>query len=79
MKIKNTPWQTVAEENKQEYYESQGNVVVLPEGHLAVLRGLKNMIVVESDNVLLVCPKEDEQQIRQIVMDVETRFDGQYN
>ena len=61
------------------YYESQGNVVVLPEGHLAVLRGLKDMIVVESDKVLLICPKEDEQQIRQIVMDVENRFGGQYN
>ncbi len=61
------------------YYESQGNVVVLPEGHLAVLRGMKDMIVVESDKVLLICPKEDEQQIRQIVMDVEERFGGQYN
>ncbi len=62
-----------------EYYDSEGNVVVLPEGHLAVLKGMKDMIVVESDKVLLICPKEDEQQIRQIVMDVEHNYEGKYN
>ena len=56
------------------YYESEGNIVVLPEGHLAVLRGMKDMIVVESDNVLLICPKHEEQQIRQIVMDVDDQY-----
>jgi len=61
------------------YYESEGNVVALQEGHLAVLRGLKDMIVVESDGVLLICPRAEEQQIRQIVMDAEGRFEGRYN
>jgi len=64
---------------KAEYYDSEGNVVVLPEGHLAVLRGMKDMIVVESDNVLLICPKQEEQQIRQIVMDVEHNYGGKFN
>ena len=64
---------------KAEYYDSEGNVVVLPEGHLAVLRGMKDMIVVESDNVLLICPKQEEQQIRQIVMDVEHTYAGKFN
>ena len=61
------------------YYESEGNVVALPEGHLAVVRGLRDMIVVESDGVLLICPRVEEQQIRQIVMDAESRFEGRYN
>ncbi|MBQ7697307.1 MAG: mannose-1-phosphate guanylyltransferase [Paludibacteraceae bacterium] len=64
---------------KAEYYDSEGNVVVLPEGHLAVLQGMKDMIVVESDNVLLICPKQEEQQIRQIVMDVEHTYSGKFN
>ncbi|MCR4664823.1 MAG: mannose-1-phosphate guanylyltransferase [Paludibacteraceae bacterium] len=64
---------------KAEYYDSEGNVVVLPEGHLAVLRGMKDMIVVESDNVLLICPKQEEQHIRQIVMDVEHNYGGKFN
>jgi mannose-1-phosphate guanylyltransferase len=61
------------------YYESEGNIVSLPEGHLAVIRGLKDMIVAESDHVLLICPREEEQQIRQIVMDTDVKFKGKYN
>lgn len=61
------------------YQESEGNVVALPEGHLAVLRGVKDMIVVESNKVLLICPRKEEQQIRQIVMDVEQKYKNQYN
>jgi mannose-1-phosphate guanylyltransferase len=36
-----------------------------------VLQGLDDYIVVESDNVLLICRKQDEQQIRQFVNDVK--------
>lgn len=61
------------------YYDSEDNMVVLPKGHLAVLRGMKDMIVVESDNVLLICPKQEEQQIRQIVMDAEHQYEKRYN
>ncbi len=61
------------------YYESEGNIVTLPEGRLAVIRGLKDTIVAESDNVLLICPKQDEQQIRQFVTDAEVKFGGKYN
>ena len=35
-----------------------------------MLQGLEDFIVVESENVLLVCRKKDEQQIRQFVNDV---------
>jgi len=34
------------------------------------LQGLTDYIVVESENILLVCRKSDEQQIRQFVNDV---------
>lgn len=60
------------------FYESEGNVVAMPEGHLAVIRGLKDIIVAESDDVLLICPREDEQQIRQIVVDAEIKYNDRY-
>lgn len=60
-------------------YDSEGNVITLPQGHLAVVRGLRNMIVAQSDDVLLICPRDEEQQIRQIVSDVQDRFEGRYN
>ncbi len=61
------------------YYESEGNIVTLPEGHLAVIRGLKDYIIAESDHVLLICPRQEEQQIRQFVTDAEVKFGGKYN
>jgi mannose-1-phosphate guanylyltransferase len=39
-----------------------------------VIQGLKDYIVVESEKVLLVCKKQDEQQIRQFVADVMLSF-----
>lgn len=51
-------------------YESENNIVVLPKGKIAVLQGLKDYIVVETENALLVCRKKDEQQIRKFVNDV---------
>jgi len=61
------------------FYGSQGNVVTLPEGNLAVIEGLQDMIVAQNGNVLLICKKQDEQGIRQIVADVENKFGGKYN
>lgn len=61
------------------YYESEGNVVTLPEGHLAVVRGLTDFIIAEADNILLICPKKDEQQIREFVTDAEVKYDGKFN
>jgi mannose-1-phosphate guanylyltransferase len=51
-------------------YDSSGCIVNMPNDKVVVLEGLNNYIVVESENVLLVCRKDDEQQIRQFVNDV---------
>jgi mannose-1-phosphate guanylyltransferase len=42
----------------------------MPKDKVVVLQGLQDYIVVESENILLVCKKSDEQQIRQFVNDV---------
>lgn len=60
------------------FYESSGNVVTLPDGNLAVIEGLQDMIVAQNDNVLLICRKQNEQSIRQIVADVDNKFGNQY-
>lgn len=61
------------------YYDSHGNIVTLPKGHLAVLQGLEDYIVAESDGVLLVCKKDAEQQIRQFFMDAEIKYGGKFS
>lgn len=51
-------------------YNSTDCVVNMPADKLVILQGLNGYIIVDSGNTLLVCKKEDEQQIRQFVNDV---------
>ncbi len=51
-------------------YGSKDCIVNMPSEKLVVLHGLDGYIVVESEGTLLVCKKEDEQQIRQFMNDV---------
>ncbi|VAW24870.1 Mannose-1-phosphate guanylyltransferase [hydrothermal vent metagenome] len=59
-------------------YNSQNCIVNLPKDKIAVIQGLDGYIVVESNNTLLVCKKEDEQQIRQFVNDVRMGIGDNY-
>lgn len=59
-------------------YESKGNIVNVPKNKLVVLQGLKDYIVVESDNILLVCKKKDEQEIKQFVSDIKLTKDKRF-
>lgn len=59
-------------------YESKGNIVNVPKNKLVVLQGLKDYIVVESDNILLVCKKQDEQEIKQFVSDIKLTKDKRF-
>ncbi|HAQ19926.1 MAG TPA: mannose-1-phosphate guanylyltransferase [Prolixibacteraceae bacterium] len=51
-------------------YGTKNCIVNMPDEKLVVLQGLDGYIVVESEGTILVCKKEDEQQIRQFVNDV---------
>ncbi len=53
-------------------YNSKNCIVHVPKNKLVVLDGLTDYIVVESEDVLLVCKKSEEQQIRQFVNDVKS-------
>lgn len=48
-------------------------IVNMPNNKLAVIQGLENFIIVETENVLLICPKDDEQQVRNLVNDVKLK------
>jgi len=51
--------------------QSSDNMVNVPSEKLVVIQGLSDFIVVDTDDVLLICPKEDEQKIKQIVNDLK--------
>lgn len=51
-------------------YNTQNCLINVPENKLTVIQGLDDYIVVESDNILLICRKQDEQKIKNFVNDV---------
>lgn len=51
-------------------YNTKNCLVNIPENKLAIIQGLDDYIVVESDNILLICRKQDEQKIKNFVNDV---------
>lgn len=59
-------------------YNSKENIVVLPEGKLAVIDGLEGYLVAESNNVLLICKKDEEHSIRKYVNDTQIKLGEEY-
>ena len=58
--------------------DSHRNVVSAADGKLVVLEGLQDYIVTDSDDVLLICRRSEEQRIRQLVNDAKARYDNEY-
>ena len=59
-------------------YNSSNCMVNVPEGKVVILQGLHDFIVVEDNNTLLICPRDREQEIKQIVADVKQRFGTEF-
>ena len=59
-------------------YNSNDNIVVLPKCKLAVIEGLEGFLVAESDNVLLICKKDEEHAIRKYVNDAQMKLGEDY-
>ncbi|MCK9303423.1 MAG: sugar phosphate nucleotidyltransferase [Bacteroidales bacterium] len=54
------------------------NNIVVAKNKLVALQGLDNYIVVDSDDVLLVCKKTDEQKIRNLVDAIKRKYGEKY-
>lgn len=55
-------------------YASEGNIVRMPKGKIAVIEGLKEYIVVDTPEALLICKMQNEQMIKGFVNDVKLSF-----
>ena len=60
------------------YHNSKGNVISLAENKIAIVDGIDDMIVVDDDNVLLICRKSEEQHIRDYVSETKDAFGEDY-
>lgn len=59
-------------------YNSNGNIFAVKDDKLIVVDGLQDYIVADSGDVLLICPKAEEQKIKQMVNDAKEHFGDKY-
>ncbi|MCC6514751.1 MAG: mannose-1-phosphate guanylyltransferase [Chitinophagales bacterium] len=59
-------------------YDSTNNIINVPEKKLVVIQGLENFIVVDTDDVLLICNKEEEQRIKEFTHDIKMKKGDKY-
>lgn len=62
------------------YYNSEGNIVSMEdEDQLVVLEGINDCIVAQSDGVLLVCRRSEEQRIKEFTAEASMRYDKKFD
>lgn len=59
-------------------YDTNGSIVKTPNERLVVVQGLDDFIVAEYDNVLVICKKDHEQQIKDFVKDAKDKAGDKY-
>ena len=59
-------------------YDSKNNIINAPNDKVVVVQGLENYIIIDNKNTLLICKKEDEQQIKQFVNDIKRDKGDEY-
>ena len=53
-------------------YDCSGNVVRMPKGHTAVIKGLHDFVIAEEGEFLMICPRDDAAAMRR--MHTDTKF-----
>ncbi len=59
-------------------YNATGNIFAVNGEKLVVVDGLRDYIVADAGDVLLICPKSEEQRIKQMVNDAHLAFGEKY-
>lgn len=59
-------------------YNCSNNMIAVPKGKLVVLEDLEDYLIADTDNVLLICKKDDESKIRRYVNDVQVKLGDEF-
>lgn len=59
-------------------YDSSGCMISIPEGKKLVVKGLHDFIIAESGQTLMIIPRSNEQEVKQITADVKKEFGEDY-
>ena len=58
--------------------DSENCLVYSNTGKLMILKGVKNLIVVDCDDAIVIIEKDREQELRQVVIDLRDEYKGKY-
>lgn len=53
---------------------SQENIVIIPKNKIGLIQGLEGYIVIDTGDILLICPKDDATSIRKMMNDARMNF-----
>ncbi len=56
---------------ESQLYNTKRSIISLPKGKISVISGLEDYIVVDTDDVLMICPRSEEQDIKRFVEDLK--------
>ncbi len=65
--------QNICKAGKCVSVDSAGNLIYSLSGKLVALAGVKNMILIESENALLLCPRDRAQDVKKLVENLEKK------
>lgn len=52
-------------------YNTRSSIISVPKDKIAIVNGLRDYIVVDTDDVLMICPRSEEQSIKKYIDDVK--------
>jgi mannose-1-phosphate guanylyltransferase len=56
------------------FRDAKGNMIRTENGKRVVIQGLEDFIVVEKKDIIMICPRKDDQDIKQIMADARDAF-----
>lgn len=59
--------------------DAANNLIVSEKEKLVVIKGLDGYFVVDTKDALLICKKDQEQEVKKLVGDIRKRYNGKYN
>ena len=71
--------QNVAINTQAMFENSSGCMVVSENNKLVVLQGVSDIYVINTEDALLVCNKDQEQEVKNIVNELKKKFNSTYN
>lgn len=59
-------------------YDTKDCIINMPKNKMAIMQGLEDLIIVDANNILMICKKSEEQRIKQFVTDIEVEKGTEY-